>query len=151
MIASRTAPALALGAAALFGLSTPAAKLLVGTVDPWLLAGVLYLGSGVGLTLYRWSRRRFRSAAAESPVKGRDLMWLGAAILCGGVIGPVLLTYGLATGTAVQSSLLLNLEGVFTALLAWSFFREPFSARIATGMAFTPWEGRPCPGTLRHP
>jgi drug/metabolite transporter (DMT)-like permease len=120
----------------LFGLSTPAAKLLVGTVDPWLLAGVLYLGSGVGLSLYRWLRHLLRRAARESPVTGRDLFWLGAAIVFGGIIGPVLLVHGLATGTAVQSSLLLNLEGVFTALLAWSFFREHFSARIATGMAF---------------
>lgn len=128
-------PALALGSAMLFGLSTPAAKLLVGTVDPWLLAGVLYLGSGVGLVVYGWSRRLFRRALLESPVRGRDLVWLGAAIVFGGIIAPVLLAYGLRAGTAVQSSLLLNLEGVFTALLAWSLFREHVAARIAIGMA----------------
>ena len=135
MIATRAAPGLALVAAVLFGLSTPAAKLLIGTVDPWLLAGLLYLGSGVGLTVYRLAHRLFRGATHEAPVEGRDVYWLAGAILLGGMLAPVLLTYGLAMGTAVQSSLLLNLEGVLTALLAWSFFREHVSARIATGMA----------------
>jgi drug/metabolite transporter (DMT)-like permease len=105
-------------------------------VDPWLLAGLLYLASGVGLNAFRWWRNRlFRHATVESPVTGRDLLWLALAILFGGIIGPVFLTYGLAKGTAVQSALLLNLEGVLTTLLAWSLFGEHVSARIATGMA----------------
>lgn len=128
-------PGLALAAAALFGLSAPAAKLLAGTVDPWLLAGLLYLGSGIGLGLYRLARRFTGHVGSETPLRRQDLSWLGGAIATGGIIGPVLLMYGLAAGTAVQSSLLLNLEGVFTALLAWSFFRESFDARIAIGMA----------------
>lgn len=135
MIAMRTGPALALGAAVLFGLSTPAAKSLVGTVDPWLLAGLLYLGSGLGLAAYRLSRLLLGHATPDPAVSGRDLRWLAGAIVFGGLIGPVLLTYGLSAGTAVQSSLLLNLEGVFTALLAWSLFREHVPARIALGMA----------------
>ncbi len=128
-------PGLALAAAALFGLSAPAAKLLAGTVDPWLLAGLLYLGSGIGLGVYREARRLIGHVGSDAPLSRQDLPWLGGAIAAGGIIGPVLLMYGLAAGTAVQSSLLLNLEGVFTALLAWSFFRESFAARIAIGMA----------------
>jgi drug/metabolite transporter (DMT)-like permease len=135
MDARRTGPGLALGAAVLFGLSAPAAKLLAGRVDPWLLAGLLYLGSGMGLALVRLSRRALGHAARETPLTRRDARWLAGAIAVGGVVGPVLLMYGLAGGTALQSSLLLNLEGVFTALLAWSFFRESFDARIAVGMA----------------
>ena len=123
---SRSGPGLALAAAALFGLSAPAAKLLAGTVDPWLLAGLLYLGSGIGLGLYRLARRLIGHVGSDAPLRRQDLPWLGGAIAAGGIIGPVLLMYGLAAGTAVQSSLLLNLEGVFTALLAWSFFRESF-------------------------
>jgi drug/metabolite transporter (DMT)-like permease len=115
--------------------SAPAAKLLAGTVDPWLLAGLLYLGSGLGLGLYRLARRLFGRVGSDAPLKRQDLPWLGGAIDAGGIIGPVQLMYGLTAGTAVQSSLLLNLEGVFTALLAWSFFRESFAARIAIGMA----------------
>ncbi len=135
MNAGRTAPGLALAAAVLFGLSAPAAKPLAGAVDPWLLAGLLYLGSGIGLGLYRSAQRLFGRLRSEAPLGRQDLPWLAGAIAVGGVIGPVLLMYGLAAGTAVQSSLLLNLEGVFTALLAWSLFRESFDARIAVGMA----------------
>lgn len=132
---TRTGPTLALGAAVLFGLSAPAAKWLVGAVDPWLLAGLLYLGSGMGLGLYALAGRVLGRVPREAPIGRDDVRWLGAAILAGGVVGPVLLTYGLAAGTAVQSSLLLNLEGVFTALLAWSLFREHFGARNGVGMA----------------
>ena len=135
MDAKQTGPGLALGAAVLFGLSAPAAKLLVGSVDPWLLAGLLYLGSGVGLGLWLFFRSLLGRSGSEAPLTDRDLPWLAGAIAFGGVIGPVLLTYGLAAGAAVQSSLLLNLEGVFTALLAWSVFREHFAARIGFGMA----------------
>lgn len=131
----RSGPGLALAAAALFGLSAPAAKLLAGSVDPWLLAGLLYLGSGIGLGFYRLARRFAGHVESEAPLRRQDLPWLGGAVAAGGIIGPVLLMYGLAVGTAVQSSLLLNLEGVFTALLAWSIFRENFDARIALGMA----------------
>ncbi len=135
MDASRRAPGLALAAAILFGLSAPAAKLLAGTVDPWLLAGLLYLGSGIGLALCRLAQRLLGRVGSEAPLGRQDLPWLGGAIAVGGIVGPVLLMYGLAAGTAVQSALLLNLEGVFTALLAWSFFRENVDARIAIGMA----------------
>lgn len=126
---------LALGAALLFGLSAPGAKLLVGAVDPWLMAGLLYLGSGVGLGLYRLSHGLLTGGRSEAPLTLRDLPWLAGAIFVGGVMGPVLLMFGLASGTATQSSLLLNLEGMFTALLAWLVFEEHFPARIAAGMA----------------
>jgi drug/metabolite transporter (DMT)-like permease len=135
MDARRIGPGLALGAAVLFGLSAPAAKLLVGAVDPWRLAGLLYLGSGIGLSLYRLTGTLVGSPAREARLARSDLPWLAGAIALGGVIGPVLLMYGLAGGTAIQSSLLLNLEGVFTALVAWSVFRESFDTRIAVGMA----------------
>ena len=121
--------AAALGAALLFGASTPAAKLLAGVVHPVLLAGLLYLGSGVGLGLFFIARK------SSFGLRRDDLPWLGGAVLAGGVIGPVLLMLGLARTSAANSSLLLNLEGVFTALLAWFAFRENFDRRIALGMA----------------
>src|SRR5262245_54022032 len=106
----------ALGAAALFGASTPAAKLLAGVVHPVLLAGLLYLGSGVGLGLFFVARK------SSFGLRRADLPWLGGAVLAGGIIGPVLLMAGLARTSAANGSLLLNLEGVFTALLAWFAF-----------------------------
>jgi hypothetical protein len=135
---SRSGPGLALAAAALFGLSAPAAKLLAGTVDPWLLAGLLYLGSGLGLGLYRAARRFLGHVGSDAPLRRQDLPWLGGAIAAGGIIGPVLLMYGLAAGTAVQSSLLLNLEGVFTA-------RSPGPSSASTSMHGLPSAWRPSP------
>jgi drug/metabolite transporter (DMT)-like permease len=130
-------PILALTSAALFGASTPFAKTLVGEVHPALLAAILYLGSGLGLLLVRSAQRLFQAdQAPRSEHLGRvGALWLGAAILFGGVVGPVLLMYGLTMTPASSASLLLNMEGVLTALLAWFVFRENFDRRIAIGMA----------------
>ncbi len=116
----------ALGAAVLFGAGTPLAKWLLTAVDPWLLAGLLYLGSGLGLWLYRRLRKMpaVHLPAAEWP-------WLVGAIIAGGVVGPVLLMVGLSGMPASGASLLLNAEAVFTALLAWLVFRENVDRRIA--------------------
>ena len=127
--------ALALAAAALFGASAPAAKVLLDQVDPWLLAGLLYLGSGIGLLAFRLARRALGQAPAEAPLAGADWGWLAGAILAGGVIGPVFLMLGLAVTPASSASLLLNLEGVLTALLAWIVFRENAGLRVVLGMA----------------
>ena len=121
----------ALGSALLFGASTPFAKLLLTHVSPWLLAGLLYLGSGLGLTLYRYIIR-----APEVHLLAQEKGWFAAAILAGGVIAPVLLMLGLLAMPASGASLLLNMEGVFTALLAWFVFKENFDRRIALGMVF---------------
>ncbi len=120
----------ALGAALLFGAGTPLAKLLLAQANPWLLAALLYLGSGLGLALARLLR-----AAPPVRLPRGELGWLAAAVLAGGVIGPVLLMTGLAGMEASAASLLLNAEAVFTALLAWFAFRENFDHRIAAGMA----------------
>jgi drug/metabolite transporter (DMT)-like permease len=121
--------AAALGAALLFGAGTPLAKLLLDTVSPWMLAGLLYLGSGLGLTLYR----SLVSAPAVQ-LHRDDLFWFAGAIIAGGVVGPVLLMIGLNGMPASGASLLLNAEGVFTAVLAWFAFKENFDRRIALGM-----------------
>ena len=126
---------LALLSAALFGASTPLAKLLLRDLDPWMLAGVLYLGSGLGLIVLKTiSAVAGGGLHTESTIQGRGWLWLGSAILAGGVLGPVLLMIGLARSPASAAALLLNLEGVFTALLAWFVFRENFDRRIALGM-----------------
>ncbi len=128
-------PALALASAALFGASAPFAKLLLGSIDPWMLAGLLYLGSGLGLLAARLVRRaRGAPAAAGEGLSGSDWLWFGLATLAGGIVGPVLLMIGLSRTPASSASLLLNLEGVATALLAWFVFHENFDRRIALGM-----------------
>ena len=120
----------ALGAALLFGAATPLAKRLLQSVDPWQLAGLFYLGSGIGLSL---CRRIVRAPDARMPKA--DVPWLIGAIAAGGIVAPVLLMLGLTRMPASGASMLLNAEGVFTALLAWFAFKEHVSARIAVGMA----------------
>jgi drug/metabolite transporter (DMT)-like permease len=118
-----------MASAVLFGAGTPVAKLLLGEVSPWLLAGLLYAGSGLGLGLYRLVRRLPRVRLAR-----HELLPFAGAVLFGGVLGPVLLMFGLAGMPASGASLLLNAEGVFTALLAWFVFRENVDRRVALGM-----------------
>lgn len=121
---------LALVAAILFGASTPAAKVVVAGVHPLMLAGLLYLGSGLGLTLVKLIGRQ-----SGAHLKRADMPWLLATVVFGGMLGPALLMFGLTWITGSTASLLLTLEGVFTALLAWIVFREPFNRRIGFGMA----------------
>lgn len=119
----------ALGAALLFGAGTPLAKLLLNSVSPWLLAGLLYLGTGVGLALYRLISR-----ASKGRLPRGHIPWFAAAIMAGGCLGPVLLMLGLTGMPASSASLLLNAEGLLTALLAWFVFKENFDRRILLGM-----------------
>jgi len=125
----------ALLSAALFGASTPLAKLLLRGIDPWMLAGILYLGSGVGLALLRVVTAASRARHVETGVRGRAWLWFGSAILSGGIVAPVLLMIGLARSSATTAALLLNLESVFTVLLAWFVFGENLGRRIAAGVA----------------
>jgi drug/metabolite transporter (DMT)-like permease len=152
---------LAIGAALLFGASAPVAKGLLHTVTPQLLAGLLYLGSGTGLLLLWLARRRLGSSArgaGEAPLGRKDLPWLAGAILAGGMLGPLLLMLGLGRTPASAASLMLNLEGVLTAFLAWVVFREHVHRRIALGMAaivtggvLLSWEGHLAWGGLAGP
>lgn len=121
--------AAAMGAALLFGAGTPVAKLLLASVGPWMLAGLFYLGSGLGLALYRIAVR-----SAPVTLQRGEVKWLAGAIVAGGVVGPLLLMAGLAGMPASGASLLLNAEGVCTAALAWVVFRENVDRRIALGM-----------------
>jgi drug/metabolite transporter (DMT)-like permease len=121
----------ALGAAALFGASTPFAKLLLGQVSPLALAAILYLGSGIGLAA--WLALRPGGARLTAFARS-DWAWIGAAILAGGVAGPILLLSGLARSDAASASLLLNLESVLTAVIAWTVFRENVDRRVFAGM-----------------
>jgi drug/metabolite transporter (DMT)-like permease len=151
--APRRGAYLALGAAALFGASAPLAKTLLGSIAPQLLAGLLYAGSGIGL----WVARRIRRPR-EARLTRADYPWLAGAVLFGGVIAPVLLMMGLVRTPASGASLLLNLEGVFTALLAWTVFRENVDRRIALGMVaiaaggtVLAWEGQTAWGGVVGP
>lgn len=122
----------ALAAALLFGASTPLAKQLLRGTSPMLLAGLLYLGSGVGLSIARLLRDQGWRAP---PLARTEWIWFLLAIGFGGALGPLLLMLGLARASAASVSLLLNLEAVLTAFLAWIVFRENTDRRVVLGMA----------------
>ncbi len=151
---------LALLSAALFGISTPAAKSLLGSIDPAILAGLLYCGAGLGVAaLRRVLRSRLREGGTrEASLTRKDMPWLAGAIVAGGILGPLLLMLGMARTEAASAALLLTLEGVATALLAWFAFHENFDRRIALGMAFLvggalvlSWSGTPSLSSLAGP
>lgn len=121
----------ALAAAALFGASTPLAKLLIGETSPLLVAGLLYLGSGLGLGISRVIRDR---GWVPPGIEHHEWPWLLGAIFFGGVLGPVALMFGLIHTSGSSASLLLNLEAVLTALIAWFVFKENADRRIVLGM-----------------
>jgi drug/metabolite transporter (DMT)-like permease len=150
----------ALTSAALFGVSTPAAKALLGLVDPVVLAGLFYCGAGIGIAMLRALAAPILNAPAarQQPLARRDYGWLAGAIALGGVAGPVLLMLGLSRTPAATASLLLTMEGAATALLAWFVFRENFDRRIALGMAclvagaaMVSWSGTPTIESLVGP
>lgn len=124
---------LALGAAILFGASAPLSKLLLGSVDPWMLAGILYLGAGLGLTLIHFGRRVVGLPIIEAPLRRADFPWLAAIVIFGGMVGPVLLMFGLSRTSASSGSLLLNLEGLATMAIAWLVFRENVDRKLLIG------------------
>jgi drug/metabolite transporter (DMT)-like permease len=140
---------MALGAAILFGIATPFSKLMLGSVAPQMLAGILYLGAGIGLAAVHLGRGAMGIPAPEAQMRRGDLPWLGAVVLFGGVIGPLLLMLGLARTDATLGSLLLNLEGLATMAIAWIVFRENVDRRlllgalaILSGGAILTWNGK---------
>ena len=149
---NRAAVYYALASAALFGFSTPAAKVLLGSVHPAVLAGLLYCGAGIGVAVLRliWRQGSAGPGSQEAALGKREVPWLAGAIFCGGIVGPLLLMIGLTRTDAAAASLLLTLEGAATALLAWFMFHENFDRRIALGMLFLlagaailSWSGTP--------
>lgn len=157
--ARQTGIAMAIAAAVLFGASTPLAKALLGEgLRPQLLAGLFYFGSGVGLCILLLTRKLMGGGAGEAALRASDLPQLCVAVLLGGAVAPVLLMAGLARTTAASASLLLNLEGLVTMVIAWLFLRENVDRRlllgalaILAGAVLLSWSGgsvRPDAGAL---
>lgn len=149
--------AFAFGSAALFGLSTPVAKFLLGEVHPVVLAGLFYCGAGLGVAALRRLRADFVQTA-QTPLARRDIPWLVGSILAGGVAGPLLLMIGLAQTEASTASLLLAFEGAATAVIARVFFGESYGPRLVLGMtllvggaAVLSWSGAPTLGSFTGP
>ncbi len=125
--------AYALTAAVLFGASIPLSKLLLSSVEPWMLSGLLDLGAGAGLAGLQFCRNLWGFPGSETGLRREDLPWMIAAIAAGGVFGTLLLILGLVRIDAATGSLLLNLEGIGAMAIAWIVFREKANRRIVLG------------------
>jgi drug/metabolite transporter (DMT)-like permease len=144
MTATRRGMVRCSAAAALFGATIPFATRLAGETTAPVLAGLLYLGAA--LAVLPVLRRR----PLDRTVLRRGSMRLAAAVVAGGLLGPLLLTAGLARTPSATSSLLLNTELVATAVLAAVFFGEHLGRRViagtvlvlGAGIALT-WSGSP--------
>ena len=126
---------LALSSALLFGASPPLSKVLLATISPFMLAGLLYLGAGIGLALYRLLTSAAKTQKNTSGLSRKDWPWLGVAVVMGGIIGPLLLLAGLRQTDASTGALLLNVESIATMAIAWIIFRENVDRRLLAGAA----------------
>ena len=127
-------PLLATLSAVLFGISPVLCKLVIGDMSPALLAGLLYLGSGIGLQILLLFQRR-NSLLELLQLSPQHRIKLLGAVVSGGVIAPLCLTYGIKYGHASEVTLLLNLETVATTVIAWLIFKEYIGVRVWVGKA----------------
>lgn len=122
-------------AAIFFGISTPLVKILLGDVDPVVLAGLLYLGAGLGMLIFHAGRSLTQKRLInEAPLKRSDIWWLIGAVAAGGVLGPIAQMIGINLSPAATASLLLNFEAVATSLIAFLVFREHIGRRVWFGV-----------------
>jgi drug/metabolite transporter (DMT)-like permease len=132
----------ALGAAILFGASTPMSKMLLEETEPIILAALLYLGSGLSAVLLKFFRLASeRDLPIEADLTHHDIPWLAGAVIAGGIVAPILLLLGLQSTPAATASLLLNLESVATVLIASLVFSEAIGKRVWWAMAFVTFAG----------
>ena len=124
---------LALASAALFGAVSPLSKLLLDTVNPFMLAGLMYFGAGIGLAAYHGFRFAFGASQGEAQLRRSDILWLAVTIGAGGIVGPLLLMFGLSRTTASSAALLLNMEGLATMAIAWVVFHENVDRKLILG------------------
>lgn len=119
---------LALLAATLFGLSTPLVQHFGAGLGPFTTAALLYLGAAAVALVLR------QHASKEAPLTCSDMPRLLAMAATGAVIGPVALAWGLQRTSGASASLMLTLEALFTAVLAWRCYGEAMDRRVAAAM-----------------
>ncbi|MGE0400855.1 MAG: EamA family transporter [Kofleriaceae bacterium] len=126
----KTGVLLAAAAAIAFGVATPIVAWAGTGVGPLTTAALLYLGAAlVALGVRVVVPRR------EPTVRRSDAKRLVLVAIAGGAIAPTLLAWGLQRAGATAGALLLNLEAVFTVLLARALFKEPIGRRVAIAVA----------------
>ena len=126
---------MAILAAVLYAVSSPFSKILLNEMPPTLMAGFLYLGAGVGMSLIAVSRRVRQVENTEIHLSKAEMPYTVAMILLD-IAAPICMLIGLNATTAANASLLNNFEIVATALIALVVFKERISKRLWTGILF---------------
>lgn len=131
----KTAIFWAILAAALYALNSPVSKLLLDQIPPTMMAALLYLGAGIGLTAVRLVQRGMGKGKKEEPLTRKDLPFtIGMVAL--DIAAPIFLMIGLTMTTAANASLLNNFEIAATSVIALGIFKETISKRLWTAIAF---------------
>jgi len=125
---------LVLIAGTLFGLCVPLSKVLIGDIQPVMLAGFLYAGAAVGMGSVFFLRNKVAPPPAQAKMTHDEKLIMAASILIGAVLAPILLMVGLSWTAGSDASLLLNLEGVMTAIVGVALFREKGGYRLWTAL-----------------
>jgi len=118
-----------------FGSSIPMSKFFLTEVSAWMLAGLMFLGAGLGLLgIYLIKNWIKPPSTPVKTIQSSDYGWLGLAIAIEGIVALNLMTLGLETTPSAVASLLLNFECVFTAVLAWTVFKQPLYRKVLIGV-----------------
>lgn len=126
---------LVLIAGTLFGLCVPFSKVLIGDIEPIMMAGLLYAGAAVGTGTWFLLRKAAGSAPERISMERSDLLYLMGSTIFGAIAAPILLMVGLKWTAGSDASLLLNLEGVMTAIIAVAFFHDKGGYRLWLALA----------------
>ena len=122
-------------AAALYAINSPLSKLLLERLTPTMLAALLYLGAGIGLSIVGIVQRKTAKVTKEAPLTKNELPYIFGMVVLD-IAAPIFLMIGLTMTTAANASLLNNFEIVATSIIALCIFKEKISKRLWIGIAF---------------
>lgn len=124
----------AIGAAALYAINVPFSKMLLGYVEPTMMAAFLYLGAGVGLFIYDAVSKGMGKSITAEPLTRKELPYTIAMVVLD-IIAPILLMLGIKSSNAASVSLINNFEIVATSIIALLIFKEVISKKLWIAIA----------------
>ena len=124
----------AIVAAALYAINVPFSKMLLGYVEPTMMAAFLYLGAGLGMFVYSIASRVSGKTSSTEPLTKKELPYTIAMVVLD-IIAPILLMFGIRASHAANVSLINNFEIVATSIIALLIFKEIISKKLWIAIA----------------